>query len=144
MFKKITDERLVLAQLKHIKLAFMVQSLGILAILGYQAVSEGPRQMIANPLWLVFMLSAVVLGYAQLHISVDHEEPKTASLRPYSYKVLGCLMLGVLVFVLYLALSNDQPWTEGLLLGAVATICTLAPVTIVHRLRSARRREEEE
>ena len=39
--KKITDERLILLNLKNIRIAFIIQTLGVLGILGYDAVKKG-------------------------------------------------------------------------------------------------------
>jgi len=41
--KRIRDERLLLQNLKNIRVAFIVQTLGVVAILVYQAVTEGVR-----------------------------------------------------------------------------------------------------
>ena len=43
--KKITDERLVLRNLQHIRIAFIVQTLGILSILGYELYQGGLEGM---------------------------------------------------------------------------------------------------
>src|SRR5690554_5434261 len=69
--KRIRDERLLLQNLKNIRLAFIVQTLGLVAILVYQAVTEGIRQVVGNPLWLVLMLTMVVISVLQVGITFD-------------------------------------------------------------------------
>lgn len=47
--KKITDERLILRNLKNIKITYIVQTIGILSILGYDFF-RGLDRMRENPL----------------------------------------------------------------------------------------------
>lgn len=42
--KKIKDERLIIQNLKNIRIAFIVQTIGISAILIYEVVTKGPLQ----------------------------------------------------------------------------------------------------
>lgn len=39
--KKITDERLIVQNLQHIKIAYIVQTIGVLSILGYEVFKGG-------------------------------------------------------------------------------------------------------
>lgn len=50
--KKIKDERLVLNNLQDIRIIYIVQTIGILCILGYAFFQGGLEEMRANPLWL--------------------------------------------------------------------------------------------
>ena len=72
--KKITDERLVVRNLQHVRIAFIVQTLGILGILGYEVIQGGLDQMRENPLWLVFMITSIVYAYLTMSTSVEHEK----------------------------------------------------------------------
>lgn len=69
--KKIKDERLQIQHLKNIRIAFIVQTIGIFAILLYEMLTEGVMEATDNPLWLLFILTMVVLGWLNLKISVD-------------------------------------------------------------------------
>ncbi|GIN86208.1 hypothetical protein J6TS2_25940 [Heyndrickxia sporothermodurans] len=50
--KKIKDERLILQNLNNIRIAFIVQTLGIIGILGYDLFTNGIDEMRNNPLWI--------------------------------------------------------------------------------------------
>lgn len=56
------DERLQIQSLKNIRIAFIVQTAGIFAILLYDMIKEGVMEARNNPLWLLFILTMVVLG----------------------------------------------------------------------------------
>ena len=55
--KKIKDERLLIKNLKNIRIAFLVQRVGLYATLTYKSVTEGPRE--AND----FIRKTIVLLY---------------------------------------------------------------------------------
>src|SRR5699024_4175867 len=69
--KKIKDERLALKNMKNIRTAVIVQTIGIVAMLFYEAITQGIQEMTGNPLWFVFILTMVVFMWFQLTISVD-------------------------------------------------------------------------
>ena len=71
MMKKITDERLKLKNLENIRVLFLVQTIGIIGILGYDLVTTGMNGMTSNPLWYVLILTGVVSAYLSMSISVD-------------------------------------------------------------------------
>lgn len=50
MIRKITDERLKLKNLKNIRILFLIQNIGIIAILGYDLITKGMAGMTSNPL----------------------------------------------------------------------------------------------
>ena len=80
--KKIKDERLILQNLINIRIAFIIQTIGIIGILVYQSISEGVIAFTGNPLWMLLLLVGVVLSYQNLMISNDIEDKKT---NPGSY-----------------------------------------------------------
>ena len=95
--KKITDERLVLKNLKNIRIAYIIQTVGILGILGYDLVTKGLDGMRENPLWIVFMITTVISAYLSMSISADHESNKinpqkslSISLVVLSFNFNGC------------------------------------------------------
>ena len=55
--KRMTDERLLIKNLKNIRVAFLVQIIGLFAALTYEAITEGPREAISNPIFFSFLLS---------------------------------------------------------------------------------------
>ncbi|WP_244535659.1 hypothetical protein [Lentibacillus halodurans] len=60
---------MTLQNLKNIRIAFMVQSVGIIAILLYDVITKGLSTMTDNPLWFVFMVTVIVLTWLNLRIS---------------------------------------------------------------------------
>ena len=64
--KKITDERLLLKNLKNIRIAYIIQTVGILGILGYDLVTKGVDGMRENPIWLVFIITSVISAYLSI------------------------------------------------------------------------------
>lgn len=90
--KIIKDERLQMQSLKNIRIAFIVQTVGILAILLYETITVGFTQARANPIWIVFMLSAVVLGWLNLRISVDTYENTNPRKNRHPIIELSCFL----------------------------------------------------
>ncbi len=83
--KKIKDERLILQNLKNIRVAFIVQTIGIIGILVYQAITDGIMAFTKNPLWLLLLVVGVVLNYQNLMIANDIED-KENYLKYMKYK----------------------------------------------------------
>jgi len=132
--KKITDERLILRNLQHIKIAFIVQTIGILCILGYEFVRGGLEGMRENPLWIVFILTSIVYAYLSMSVSVEHERniknPKK------SFIISMGVLTVIVVAVAYLtSITPNYGWTEGLLIGAILLLCGFIPLYYVYRLR---------
>lgn len=143
--KIIKDERLQLQNSKNIRIAFIIQTVGILAILLYDTVTQGYTAAKENPVWLVFMLSAVVLGWLNLRISVDEYDdanhPKKPA--PYYQVVIIPLVVGLVVTLLALYGPDKSRFSEALLIGAIVFICFLATFTFVYFLRKKRTEDEE-
>ncbi len=59
--KAIRDERLEREQMKNFRIAFFVQSIGIIFVLLYEGLSGGVKAVIENPLWVIFLLSILIL-----------------------------------------------------------------------------------
>ena len=72
--RKIKDERLLIKNLKNIRIAFLVQIIGLFAALTYEAITEGPREAISNPIFFSFLLTMIV--YFSLTINVSKDENK--------------------------------------------------------------------
>ncbi|HHY20293.1 MAG TPA: branched-chain amino acid ABC transporter substrate-binding protein [Bacilli bacterium] len=143
MFKKITDERLIVKNLKNIRVAYVFQTLGILAILIYEGINKGVSAVTTNPLWLVFIGTGVLFAFMNLGISVDNDETiyekKQSS---YMKTVMICLFVGVL-FGCMTSLTPDGSVEQGILLGTVIFISALIPYTIIYFLKKKRIEESE-
>ncbi|HWI47641.1 MAG TPA: hypothetical protein VNU45_05360 [Rummeliibacillus sp.] len=132
--KKITDERLVLRNLQNTRIVYIVQTFGILCILGYELFMNGIEAMHNNPLWLVFMISGIVAAYLSMSISVEHEKkirnPKK------SFVISTLIILSISVLVAYLVTITPQSGlSQGTLIGVILNICFLIPNIYIYRLR---------
>ncbi|MYL70505.1 hypothetical protein GLW00_06580 [Halobacillus litoralis] len=132
--QKIKDERLQLKNLKNIRVVFIIQTLGILALLGYDLFTKGLDGMTDNPLWFVFMISVIVNAYLSMSISVDHEKAPKSPLKGLyvSLSIVGVLsvIVGMLV-----SFSEGQTIWNGLLIGGIIFISFLVPVLYIYKLR---------
>ena len=141
--KKITDERLVLRNLQHIRIAFIVQTLGILSILGYELYQGGLEGMRENPIWLVFILTSVVYAYLSMNVSVEHEKEIKNPKR--SFKISLCVITLIASSVAYLiSITPDFGWGDGLLIAAILLICGCIPIYYIYRLRMKHIKEFED
>jgi len=141
--KKITDERLILLNLKNIRIAFIIQTIGVLGILGYDAVKKGLEGMTDNPLWLVFMITAVALGYLSMSNSVDHESEKA---NPKKSLIVSLVVISLISTVVGLLVSRSEGFTiiNGVIIGGILLICALIPVVYTYKLRVKRQEEDME
>lgn len=132
--KKITDERLIFKNLQNIKVTYIVQTIGILSILGYEFVQGGLEEMRQNPLWLVFILTSVVYSYLSMSVSIDHEE-KIKNPKKSLIISVGILFLIVLVIGFLTAITPNFGWLDGLFFGAIIFICGFIPCYYIFRIR---------
>ncbi|WP_404292329.1 hypothetical protein LG276_16140 [Cytobacillus kochii] len=141
--KKITDERLVLQNLKNIRIAFIIQTIGILGILGYDLVTSGLDEMRKNPLWTVFIITAVVSAYLSMSISADHEDNK---INPRKSLIISLVILILITTVVGFFVSLTQGFSimNGVIVGAILFICGLIPIIYIYYLRKNRQDKESE
>ncbi|MEH7461864.1 hypothetical protein V7166_07155 [Bacillus thuringiensis] len=132
--KKITDERLMLRNLQNIKIAYIVQTMGVLCILGYDFIQGGMDRMRENPLWMVFMLTAIVAGYLSMSIGVEHEKEIKDPKKSF---IIGMVVLTVIVavFAYLTSITPNFGWGDGLLIGTIIFICGFIPIVYVYKLR---------
>ena len=141
--KKISDERLVLRNLQNIKITYIVQTIGILCILGYELAQGGVEGMRQNPLWLVFMLTSVVYAYMTMSVSVEHE---TKMKNPKKSLIISVVVL-ILIAVVVAYLTSITPnfgYGDGALIGAILFICGYIPCHYVYRLRQKQQEDLED
>lgn len=132
--KKIVDERLILRNLKNIKIAYIVQTIGILCILGYELIQGGLEGMRQNPLWLVFMLTTVVFSYLSMNVSVEHE---TTSKDRKKSLMISLVVLSLITFAVgfLTSITPSFGWGDGLFIGAIVFVCGFIPCYYIYRLR---------
>lgn len=138
--KKIKDERLILQNLQNIRVVFMVQTLGILAILAYEFIKFGFDKVISDPLWLVFLITGIVNQYLNLTISVDHEN---STKNPRNRFVVSLIILGVIAVVIgyFVYNTNSYDLVGALISSGIIFISGLIPSIYVYRLRVKRNNE---
>ena len=84
--KKIKDERLKLQYLKIIRIVCIIQTLGIIGILGYEIAAVGYSEARQNPLWLLMIITGTVYAYLQTGISVDQETKRINSRKSWGWE----------------------------------------------------------
>lgn len=133
-FNKVKDERLLLIQLKNIRIAFVFQTISILGLIIYDWIKHGVRQM-DNPLWLIFILTGTILGYLNMRISVDMESNKKSKNKQTTLfqRILYSLAIG-LIFFLIMTLSGS-PLREAIITGIVMVVSFTIPAVVLYFLR---------
>lgn len=138
---KIKDERLQLKNLKNIRIVYIVQTIGMILILGYDFINEGISGMTDNPLWFVLILTAVVYQYLSMSINVEHENnnksPKKGFIISFIVLVIASILLGILV-----ALSDGATQMTGWIIGGVLFISGLVPIIYIYYLRNKQKNDE--
>lgn len=141
--KKITDERLILRNLHHFKITYIVQTVGILFLLGFDLVTGGIESMRSNPLWLIFILTSVISAYLSIGVSVEQEgggkNPRKAFMMS-----LAILLFIVIAVVILTSSAANTGWTEGIGLGSLLLICGFIPIYYVFKLRVKQEKDNDE
>ncbi|MBP1932020.1 hypothetical protein [Ammoniphilus resinae] len=141
--KKITDERLIVRNLQHIRIAYIVQTTGILCILGYEVFKDGIEGMTNNPLWFVFMLTTIVYGYLNMSVSVEQEKKPKKPVRSLIISLVVVTIIAV-AFAILTSITPNFNWSDGILIGGIIFICGIIPVSYVYRLRIKQQKDLEE
>ena len=132
--KKMTDERLILRNLQHIRIVYIVQTLGILVILGYELFQGGLDGMRENPVWLVFMISTIVYTYLTMSTSIDHEKEIKNPRKSLMIGILVVLVVAITLGILT-SITPGYNWGSGALVASVIIFCGAIPVFYTYRLR---------
>lgn len=135
--KRITDERLILKNLKNIRITYIIQTLGIIGILGYDLVTKGLDSMTANPLWFVLMVTTVIFLYLSMSISVDHESDEKSPRKGLAISLIVLTTTAVIVGGL-VAISEGQRILDGVIFGSVLFVCGVIPIFYIFHLRKKR------
>ena len=141
--KKITDERLVVRNLQHVRIAYIVQTLGILGILGYELIQGGLDQMRENPLWLVFMITSIIYAYLTMSTSVEHEKRIKNPRKSLKNSLIVLLVIGA-ALAYFVSITPDSNWGMGILIGGIIVICGAIPTIYIYRLRIKQLKEYED
>ncbi|TMU87224.1 hypothetical protein FGG79_03560 [Bacillus sp. BHET2] len=138
--KKITDERLVLQNLKNMRVLFLFQNFGMMGILAYDFLTRGLDGMTDNPLWYLFIMTSVVSAYLSMSISVDHEESSKSPKKRLGISIVVVVTIAS-IFAVLTSLSEGYDPVDGGLVGLVLFVCGLIPVLYVYSIRKKRMKE---
>jgi len=130
--KKIQDERLILQNLKNIKVVYIVQTLSIIGILGYDLVTKGFDAMKENPLWFVLLFTSVITAYLSMNIGVDQEIEKKSPQKQLFISLLVALIISIATGSIII-IKNSL--LDGVLVGLILFVCSLIPLIYVYKLR---------
>lgn len=130
--KKIQDERLILQNLKNIKVVYIIQTLSIIGILGYDLVTKGFDAMKENPLWFVLLFTSVITAYLSMNIGVDQEIEKKSPQKQLFISLLVALIISIATGSIII-IKNSL--LDGVLVGFVLFVCSLIPLIYVYKLR---------
>lgn len=88
--QRISDERLIIKNMKNIRLTYALQTLGIVGLLGYDFITDGINSIKGTPLWIVFIASTVVLAFLSLNSDERQAFKNLQMIRiAYAVQVLG-------------------------------------------------------
>jgi Na+-driven multidrug efflux pump len=132
--KKIMDERLKQRNLEHVRIVYIVQTLGILCILAYDLIQGGMEAMRKNPLWLVFIGTSVVFAYLSMSVSVEHERGGKDPKKPFIVSITAILAVAVIISYL-ISITPGYGWGDGMLVGFIVAVCSGIPAFYIYRLR---------
>ncbi|MBK5508546.1 hypothetical protein [Bacillus sp. TH12] len=131
--KKIQDERLILQNLNNIKVVYIIQTLSIIGILGYDLITKGFDAMKNNPLWFVLLFTSVISAYLSMNIGVDKEKEVKSPQKNLFINFFVVLVISIIISSIII-IKNSL--LDGILVGFVIFICFLIPLIYVYRLRT--------
>ncbi|PBB06277.1 hypothetical protein [Salimicrobium humidisoli] len=132
MIQKINDERLKRKNLENTRILFIVQTAGIIGILGYELVTKGMDEMTGNPLWFLLILTGIVSAYLSMSISVDHESDEKS---PKKGLLISLAASSVIAIGFGAAVTLTADLNTGILVGAIVFICFIVPYFYLYYLR---------
>lgn len=135
--KKITDERLVIQNLKNIRILYIIQTIGILCILGYDLITVGFEGMKENPLWLLILVITMISAYLSMSISADHEINKNNPKKRLCISLIVVTFISIIIGFL-VTFTDGFDILDGLIIGGIIFVCGLIPIIYVYRLRKER------
>lgn len=132
--KKIIDERLIIQNLKNVRIAFLIQTVGIIIILLYDLITKGLDAVKGNPLWFLLLITTTIYLYLTLSISIDHEKSPKSIKRNFQISLVILSIVSIIVGVL-VTFSEEAGLLEGAVIGIILFICGLIPAIYIYHLR---------
>ncbi|MGA9519718.1 MAG: hypothetical protein WBV27_13140 [Trichococcus sp.] len=108
--KKIKDERLILRNLKNIRIAWIVQNLAILFFMAYQLIKSQDTSGVftyGNPLWAVFTIGTYTLIVLSVNISGPMEDKEKMTHKKITFISFGVFLITTIFF--YFAFLQVHP-----------------------------------
>ncbi|HLS20032.1 MAG TPA: hypothetical protein VK056_00020 [Bacillota bacterium] len=134
-----TDERLVFNNLKKIRIAYVIQMLGIIGILGYDyLLAKDINVVYGSPLWFVFIVSTTVLLFLSMNISVDYESGKKSANKGLAIQTIVLVLVSCTVGFFTVYLDEHSSFFDGLLMGGILFVCGFIVSLVLYRLRKSR------
>lgn len=132
--KKIKDERLITRNLQNTRIAYIVQTLGIFAVLSYDFFKNGMDGMTKNPLWLVFILTAVVYNYLNMSVNVENENVQKKPINSFIISLVIVTIIAI-AFGALTSITENFSWSDGLLIGGTIFVSCVIPISYIYQLR---------
>lgn len=135
--KKITDERLILKNLKQIRVLFAIQMVGILGILGYDLITRGFSEMTDRPLWFLLVITGIIAAYQSATVSVEQEKK---NITPNKGFIITLIIISLLVIIsgVLNSVIDGLSWMNAVIMPGILFICCIIPAYYVFRLRKKR------
>lgn len=131
--KIVKDERLMIEGLKHIRLAFILQNIVILAIVFYRYVLQGAGYESVSDLLMVFMGGIIIINFLNLKNSVEVYEHTGGVSRRYFMKLLF-IPVGIIIGILAICIvvTPDISIKEISMTGLIMFACFLVPSLFIY------------
>lgn len=128
------DERLKLRNLQITRIAYAIQVIGFVVILGYDVVAGGMEKAQENPIWILFTVTTTILIFLSMSISVDYENNKKSAKKGLVISLIAVALISITVGA-FTALSEGYTVTDGILTGLVFLVCGFIPFFYLYTLR---------
>ncbi|GMA08121.1 hypothetical protein GCM10025886_12720 [Tetragenococcus halophilus subsp. flandriensis] len=132
--KKIKDERLQYENLNNIRIVYIIQTIGIFAILAYDLVTKGVNGMTENPLWIVLLVAVITSTYLNMSISVDNETVTKSPKRGLNISILILTLVSIVIGI-FVSIPDGFNMYNGLIMGGIIFISGLVPTIYIYYLR---------
>lgn len=129
------DERLTLRNLQITRIAYAIQVIGFVVILGYDYVAGGMEKARENPIWILFIVSTTILAFLSMNISVDYENSKKSAKKGLVISFIAVALISTTIGV-FTAISDGHTTTDGIITGLVFLVCGFIPFFFLYTLRT--------
>lgn len=133
------DERLTLRNLQITRIAYAIQVIGFVVILGYDYVAGGMDKVQENPIWILFTVTTGILIFLMMNISVEYENHNQSAKEGSAKKGLVISLIAVVLISttigVFTALTDGHTVTDGVITALVFIVCGSIPFYFLYTLR---------